>query len=220
MFILVVCTCYFCSKISGSIPEQTFYCQLNFSHCVYCNHFRPIVTLFQCCTRQKTKNFISLIWFHKISDICKFCEQWYYHFVGWTNDQNKSSLINLNKLHEWIVGARPATALVQPARGQPWPWSSRPRPGLGQPRCCCSYGAAGRGQPQPAKANAWLAATGWGSTAAWCWRLQLAEAVAEQLRPIWGRGLAGRASAAVWQVAGGKTKYKIVECNGETQNAM
>jgi hypothetical protein len=33
-----------------------------------------------------------------------------------------------------------------------------------------------------------------------------------------GRGVAGRASA--WHVSGGKTKYKIVECNGKTQNVM
>jgi hypothetical protein len=30
------------------------------SHCVYCNHFRPIATFFRCCIRHKTK----LIWNH------------------------------------------------------------------------------------------------------------------------------------------------------------
>ena len=33
---------------------------------------------------------ISLIVYETIREICKICEQYYYHFIGWRNDQNKS----------------------------------------------------------------------------------------------------------------------------------
>jgi hypothetical protein len=77
---------------------------------------------------------------------------------------------------------------------QPWPWCSHRAAshGLdpaGRGQGSASHGVAtARARPavarvQPARDNAWLAATGWCSTAAWCWKLQLAGTVAEQLRP-------------------------------------
>jgi hypothetical protein len=87
-----------------------------------------------------------------MSDICKFCEQWYYHFVGWANKQDKICPVNLNELHELIVGAWPAMALVQPGHGQPRPWCSRLQPATtllqllrGRPRPGRSWPGSPRG---------------------------------------------------------------------------
>ena len=39
--------------------------------------------------------------YETIREICKFCEQCYYHFIGWRNDQNK--VIDLDKFYNFYI---------------------------------------------------------------------------------------------------------------------
>jgi hypothetical protein len=106
-------------------------------------------------------------------------------------------------------------------------WYSRPGPCCGRP----SLGSIGRGTTggyclvQPtgeatAGRGQGTAGRGYGAAATWRGRLRSTRAVAwlAMVGPL--RGTAGQGSRPRPQLAGGKTKYKGVECKGKTQICM